>query len=576
MGKYRTINTDLNRQYRNDLNQNFTDIERDINSANLEIKRVETETIATIDGLVGGGFVEGLETARDNANTAATNANSKATYANTQGNHAKTQGDYAKAQGDYAKSKGEYADEKAILAGQAAANANLESSNLGGLKVAVVDATQAANLATGKANTAATKADTATTAANTATGKANTATTNANAAKTNADTAALNANTKAELAQSRVDELNTLDTAINGAIADAETATAATNDAITNTETATSNAAQSATNADEKALLADTAAGNADEKALYARQQGDYAKQQGDAVQGIFDQGLVASVNGKTGAVVLTAADVNSVEKAVGKQLSTEDYTTAEKAKLTGVSPGANNYVHPASHPASIITESTTKRFSSDTEKAEWNAKETTTGSQAKVNAHASEDASTTKKGHVILSDSTSNTSIIQGATSNAVKKAFDRATFVNSAQVNRLGLNAFTEATPMSDYPLGYSVFYVQSSSNPWSILSAGFGVVEVLKTVDLSWGIQRITEHGNSASRGVHYRAVGSNESGIPWGEWEKLITSNDIKSGTGSPEGIVTARIGTLYLRTDGGANTTFYVKETGTGNTGWKAK
>lgn len=44
----------------------------------------------------------------------------------------------------------------------------------------------------------------------------------------------------------------------------------------------------------------------------------------------------------------------------------------------------------------------------------------------------------------------------------------------------------------------------------------------------------------------------------------------------SGTGSPEGNVTAVIGSLYTRTDGGAGTTLYVKESGTGNTGWVAK
>ena len=43
-----------------------------------------------------------------------------------------------------------------------------------------------------------------------------------------------------------------------------------------------------------------------------------------------------------------------------------------------------------------------------------------------------------------------------------------------------------------------------------------------------------------------------------------------------GTGSPEGVVTATIGSTYTRTDGGAGTTFYVKESGTGNTGWTGK
>ena len=44
----------------------------------------------------------------------------------------------------------------------------------------------------------------------------------------------------------------------------------------------------------------------------------------------------------------------------------------------------------------------------------------------------------------------------------------------------------------------------------------------------------------------------------------------------SGAGSPEGVVSAPVGSLYSRTDGGAGTSLYVKESGTGNTGWVAK
>ncbi len=44
----------------------------------------------------------------------------------------------------------------------------------------------------------------------------------------------------------------------------------------------------------------------------------------------------------------------------------------------------------------------------------------------------------------------------------------------------------------------------------------------------------------------------------------------------SGAGTPEGVVTAAIGSMFTRTDGGASTTLYVKESGVGNTGWVAK
>lgn len=44
----------------------------------------------------------------------------------------------------------------------------------------------------------------------------------------------------------------------------------------------------------------------------------------------------------------------------------------------------------------------------------------------------------------------------------------------------------------------------------------------------------------------------------------------------SGVGSPEGVVKAPPGALYSNTSGGVGTTLYVKESGTGTTGWAPK
>lgn len=46
-------------------------------------------------------------------------------------------------------------------------------------------------------------------------------------------------------------------------------------------------------------------------------------------------------------------------------------------------------------------------------------------------------------------------------------------------------------------------------------------------------------------------------------------------DIRTGTGSPEGAVTGTVGDIFLRTDGGAGTTAWVKESGSSTTGWVA-
>jgi hypothetical protein len=48
---------------------------------------------------------------------------------------------------------------------------------------------------------------------------------------------------------------------------------------------------------------------------------------------------------------------------------------------------------------------------------------------------------------------------------------------------------------------------------------------------------------------------------------------INGITIFTGNGSPEGVVTANRGSMYLRLDGGSGTTLYVKETGVTNTGW---
>lgn len=51
---------------------------------------------------------------------------------------------------------------------------------------------------------------------------------------------------------------------------------------------------------------------------------------------------------------------------------------------------------------------------------------------------------------------------------------------------------------------------------------------------------------------------------------------VLGNRLRFGVGSPAGAVAAPVGTIWLRTDGGAATTLYVKESGTGTAGWVAK
>ena len=60
--------------------------------------------------------------------------------------------------------------------------------------------------------------------------------------------------------------------------------------------------------------------------------------------------------------------------------------TAADKTKLNGIAANANNYTHPSSHPATMITEDTTHRFVTDTEKSTWNAKASTSVATTSAN----------------------------------------------------------------------------------------------------------------------------------------------------------------------------------------------
>jgi len=69
---------------------------------------------------------------------------------------------------------------------------------------------------------------------------------------------------------------------------------------------------------------------------------------------------------------------------------------------------------------------------------------------------------------------------------------------------------------------------------------------------------------------------------EDGIPTAQFQSLLESlesavnlNTPLTGTGSPEGVLTALPYQVYLDTAGGAGTIEYRKMTGSDNTGWVA-
>lgn len=53
----------------------------------------------------------------------------------------------------------------------------------------------------------------------------------------------------------------------------------------------------------------------------------------------------------------------------------------------------------------------------------------------------------------------------------------------------------------------------------------------------------------------------------------EITRQVNKSTVLSGTGTPEGNVTAEPTVLYMDESGSTGSILYIKQTGTGNTGW---
>jgi hypothetical protein len=118
------------------------------------------------------------------------------------------------------------------------------------------------------------------------------------------------------------------------------------------------------------------------------------------------------------------------------------------------------------------------------------------------------------------------------------------------------------------------YNVFIGQSAGS--TLVSGnnnaffGYNAQPSATTVSnqFTYGDANVTVHrftaGNISLVAAGASLVFTGNSGVIW------------RTGAGTPEGAVTAPVGSLFTRTDGGANTTLYIKESGVGNTGWVAK
>lgn len=108
---------------------------------------------------------------------------------------------------------------------------------------------------------------------------------------------------------------------------------------------------------------------------------------------------------------------------------------------------------------------------------------------------------------------------------------------------------------------------------------MSGGTGVTTIVRLDSSNWTVLE-------TAKGVATNTIDAVGAGIAWADaFMRHYTPSQLglqiqqcifRVGTNTPEGAVSARVGSIFLRTNGGASTTLYVKESGTGNTGWVAK
>ncbi len=138
-----------------------------------------------------------------------------------------------------------------------------------------------------------------------------------------------------------------------------------------------------------------------------------------------------------------------------------------------------------------------------------------------------------------------------------------------------------------------------VASTSTGGTNIFAG-GFVNLSGVNATKFGISASATGDNGTKFGGHFGASGTgtnwalyttlgdvalNVSGGDTYAYASLAVTDEIKtggttgpqwsSGTGTPEGAVTAVVGSIFSRTNGSTDTTLYRKETGAGNTGWVA-
>lgn len=282
----------------------------------------------------------------NSAQTAATNAQNSATAS---ANSASSSSIYAANSQTSANSASTYASNAQIYAtnsaNSASASANSASNSEADRILAQTAASSASDSATNSQSSATASASSASSALSAKT-QAESYASDANASKLAAANSATSASTNATIATNKANE-----------------ALASADQASVSASTAVSAAANAVINESNAEASMEKAEKWAEELENIEVEVGKYSAKHWALKAKLFANGSADNIsyNGSISGLVSTNAQsaideldanidllgTNKVDKITGKGLSTEDYTTAEKTKLSGIAASANNYVLP-------------------------------------------------------------------------------------------------------------------------------------------------------------------------------------------------------------------------------------
>jgi hypothetical protein len=137
--------------------------------------------------------------------------------------------------------------------------------------------------------------------------------------------------------------------------------------------------------------------------------------------------------------------------------------------------------------------------------------------------------------------------------------------------EVNRLG-GQYGPVQIVNDLSVGSGKVSAGSFASTGAVSSASAAITGALSSGSLSTGVVKAT--GLTATGPVSGTNITASGAVVAA---SITVGTAQILVGTGTPEGVVSAIVGSLYLNLSGGSGTTLYVKESGSnGNTGWVGK